>query len=241
MIDDLDSDFDGTSQEHARKDHARRFRLGKRTASTNTVKVNKGYSRFIRWMRLVLPFVALTLIAIVFAWSNMSDENIVPLQIQEAAPKTIGKNELLNPRFESTDEKKQPYTITAVRAIQGETNEELIILDEPLADILLNSGNWIALKAKQGAYRQDNQRLLLKGDVRLFHDQGYTIETTQLQLDMEKNMLWSEEAIYAQGPAGSLEAVGMNVNTTTGVFVFQGPAKLILNRSVSNINIGSFQ
>ncbi len=222
------------------QDSQRRARLGQTSGGAHA-QVNRGYSRFIRWMRLVLPLIALTITAIVFAWSNMSDENIVPVQEQTKAPKTIGKNELLNPRFESTDEKKQPYTITARRALQGETNEDLILLDEPLADILLNSGNWVALEARQGAFRQDNQRLLLKGNVRLFHDRGYQMETAQLQLDLEKNTAWSEEAVYGQGPAGTLEASGLKANSSTGVLVFLGPAKLILNRSVSNVNIGELR
>ncbi len=230
---------------HQDDKNERRARLGKisegQKADGQPAQVNRSYSRFIRWMRLVLPLVALIITAVVFTWSNMSDENIVPVQEQAAATKTIGKNELLNPRFESSDENKQPYTITAKRAIQGEANEDLIILDEPLADMLLSGGNWVALEARQGAFRQDNQRLLLKGEVRLFHDRGYKMETAQLQLDLEKNTAWSDEYVYGQGPAGTLEASGLKANTNTGELVFHGPARLILNRSVSNGNFGELR
>ena len=210
-------------------DEERRERL---SGSSQAQNYNPAYSKFVRWMRLILPMVALFITAIVFTWSNMGDKNIVPVQEDAKAPKTIGKNELLNPRFESTDEKKQPYTITARRAIQGETNEDLVILDKPLADMLLNTGHWVALEADQGAFRQDNQRLLLKGNVRLFHDDGYQMETAQLQLDLKENTAWSEEKVYGQGPAGTLEAAGLKADATKNFLIFQGPAKLVLNRNV---------
>lgn len=198
---------------------------------------NPRYSRFIRWMRLVLPLVALAIATVVFAWSNMNDDNIIPVQNAEA-PRSIGKNELLNPRFESKDDKKQPYTITASRALQGETNEDLVILEEPLADIMLNNGSWVAIKAEQGAFRQDNQRLLLRGSVELFHDKGYQIQTAQLHVDMDKNTAWSETEVYGQGPAGTLEAKGLQADSTEGYLKFTGPAKLVLNRTVTGANIG---
>ena len=106
-------------------------------------------------MRLVLPLFALSLLAIVFSWGTFTQDDILPQIDPAEAPQTIGKNELLNPRFESNDDKNQPYTITAKRAIQGETNEDLVILEDPLADILLENGNWIAIKAEQGAYHLD--------------------------------------------------------------------------------------
>ena len=218
----------------------RRERLSQMTQpGTGSANYNPAYSKFIRWMRLVLPLVALTIVAIVFTWSNMKDDNIVSMQDQTQAARSIGKNELLNPRFESVDDKKQPYTITAKRALQGKKNEELVILEEPVADMLLNNGNWVAIEAKQGAFRQDNQRLLLRGNVQMFHDQGYQMTTAQLDLDLDKNIAWSETEVHAQGPMGRLEAKGLKASTEKGLLLFSGPAKLTIYQAGDSIkNIG---
>ena len=198
---------------------------------------NPKHSLFIRRMRLILPIIAAIIMTVVFAWSNMSDENIIPAESPKA-PKTIGKNELLNPRFESVDEKAQPYTITADRAQQGSDNEDLIILEKPLADILLNSGNWLAVKSQQGAFLQETQRLLLKGDVEMFHDQGYQMQMTELHVDLDKNTAWSETDVYGQGPAGTLNAKGLKADNIKGNLIFTGPAKLVLNSTEGGADLG---
>jgi len=192
---------------------------------------SQNYSRFIRWARLILPIIAVSIITIVLTWDNTT-QDIKAIKQEGNAP-TIGKNELLNPRFESKDKKDQPYTITAKRAIQGETNDNLIILEQPLADILLNSDHWLAIKAKQGAYRQDTNRLLLTGDVQLFHDAGYQMNTEELNVNMETNDAWSEVDIYGQGPRGEIEAKGVDASSTNQTLKFTGPAKLTIKNNQS--------
>src|SRR5690606_11837427 len=103
---------------------------------------SRAYTAFVRAMRIALPLAALAIIVIIFAWPNMHEDSLSVTAGKTQPPATIGKNELVNPRFESKDEKNQPYTITATRAVQGSTHEELIILEKPVADMVLNSGNW---------------------------------------------------------------------------------------------------
>lgn len=188
---------------------------------------NPKYSIFIKRLRLILPIIAAILMAVVFAWSNMSDENIIQAQSPQA-PKIIGKNELLNPRFESVDKKNQPYTITAARAVQQETNEDLVVLSEPLADIVLESGNWLAVKADAGEYRQDAQKLKLNGNVEMFHDSGYQMTTTEIHVDLEENKARSDTDVYGQGPGGTLNAKGLRADNVKEELIFTGPAKLVL-------------
>lgn len=209
-------------------------RLSRISAQGGPRRFDERRSSYIRWIKLVLPMIALSLVALVFVWGSLGDEKLVPVVEEAEAPKTIGKNELLNPRFESMDQKKQPYTITAKRALQGESNENLVMLDEPVADMMLNSGNWVAVEAQQGALRQDNLRLLLQGDVKIFHDDGYSMEMAALNLDLENSTAWSETTIYGQGPAGILHAKGLQADTKKGLLIFNGPAKLILNKTVKN-------
>ncbi len=198
---------------------------------------NQSYSRYVRWMRLLFPLAAMAIVAVLFTWSDGSEEElVVPIQQQATAQKAIGKNELLNPRFESKDEKDQPYTVTASRALQGESDDKLIILEKPVADMLLDTGNWVAVEADKGAYHQETQKLLLQGDVKLFHDEGYQMKTPQLHVDMKKSYAWSDMDVYGQGPAGTLEAKGLKANNETGRLVFTGPAKLVLNGAIRSLN-----
>lgn len=188
--------------------------------------LNTRYSAFIRSMRIVLPLFALGIIAALFSWNTLQPDQIAPIAAEKAAP-TIGKNELLNPRFDSVDDKNQPYTITAERALQGE-NDGLMVLDNPMADVALNSGNWMAIKSEQGAFRQESQRLLLKSNVELFHDDGYTMKTQELDVDLEAGTARSDVKVDAHGPMGTIEASGLQADSKAETLIFTGPATLVL-------------
>lgn len=195
------------------------------------------YSRVVRSLRLILPLVSVAIIAIVFVWSDMDDERIAPVPQDHSSRRTIGKNELLEPRFESRDDKQQPFTITAARAIQGDSaeTEGLLVLDRPVADILLENNSWVAIRADRGAYQEDQQRLLLNGNVAMFHDLGYQFQTAQLHVDLANNHAWSHMEVYGQGPAGNIRAKGVDADGEKNRLVFSGPAKLILNKSIEGL------
>lgn len=203
--------------------------------ATGARPLTRGYSRFIRRMRLFLPLLALVIAVLVMVGMNKQTPLVAPVPKTESNPPGFGKNELLNPRFESLDDKRQPFTITAARAIQGEKEENLLLLENPLADMLLNSGNWVAIEAKNGAYRQDTGRLLLRGDVKLYHDAGYQMETQELDMDLEASQAWSNVTVTAQGPDGTLTAAGLKADNKKGRVIFTGPAKLTLNRSFEGL------
>jgi len=191
---------------------------------------NPKHSLFIRRMRLILPILAAIIMAIVLAWSNTNNDTIISAESPEA-PKTIGKNELLNAKFDSVDSKAQPYTITADRAVQDTQNEDLVLLEKPLADMLLNSGNWIAIKAQKGNFKQETQKLHLEEDIEIFHDAGYKMETEELYINLQSNTAWSEKDVYGQGPTGTLNATGMKADNEKEKLIFTGPAKLIIYTS----------
>jgi lipopolysaccharide export system protein LptC len=194
------------------------------------------YTRFVRSMRLILPLAALGMLVLVMAWPRMEETaKVKPAPPGTVTPPDVGRNELINPRFESQDEQSQPFKITATRAIQNAQDPDLVLLQKPMADITLNNGTWLAAEADSGSYRQDAEKLLLEGNVRLFHDKGYEIKTEKLLLDLKTHEAWSDRAVNGQGPAGTLAATGVRVNGDKELLVFTGPVKLVLNRSVKGM------
>ena len=167
----------------------------------NTAK----YSKFVRSLRIVLPLFALAIIATIFTWNIIGADRIKAVSTSEDARQAIARNELLNPKFDSIDDSNQPYTVTANRAVQ-DNNAEYMLLDAPLADIVLNSGNWVAIQSRQGAFRQESQQLLLKDDVTLFHDEGYTLTTPSLDVDLNSGIAETHSPVSAHGPMGCTPA-----------------------------------
>lgn len=202
---------------------------------TKKAQNNTRHSAFIRRMRIVLPLIAGVIIAILFAWHSFQNSVIPTLEDAVEIPKSVGKNELINPRFESIDKKQQPYTITAERAVQEKNNENLVILEKPDGDMMLKDGAWVALRADQGAFRQDSQQLFLKGAVEIFHDLGYQLKTEQLHINIKNHTAWSDVDIYIHGPKGTLEARGLKANSESEHLIFTGPARLVLINTSNTI------
>lgn len=195
----------------------------------------KGYSAFVRVMRLALPLAAVAIIGLLLSWPRI-EKRLEPAPEKTAIPaQTVGQNELIKARFESRDEKNQPFTVTADRAVQSANDPSIVLLEKPAADITLSNGAWLAAQAEKGAYRQKAEQLLLQGNVKLFHDQGYELVTEKLLVNLKNRQAWSDQPVYAQGPAGTLQASGMKGQEDSGTLIFTGPVHLTLNRAIAGI------
>lgn len=196
----------------------------------------KAYSRFVRGMRVLLPLIAAGVIGLLVAWPRVERTmEAIPKEAVIPQEKGVGSNELLNPRFESRDKKDQPFTVTATRAMQSANDPQVVLLEKPMADITLKNGTWLAAEAQKGAYRQEEEKLLLEGRVRLFRDDGYELLTEKLLVNIKTHEAWSDVPVRAQGPAGTLDATGLNASGAEEKLVFTGPAKLVLNRAVKGL------
>ncbi len=192
------------------------------------------YSAFVRFMRLVLPLAALAVLAILFVGTGAEEDIVISKEELVKTPKIreqeISQNELINPKFESTDSKDQPYQIVAQRAIQSEDNKDLIMLEKPVGVMRMKDGVDIRVTSKKGSYQQDIERFFLEGDVSFEHGEGYTLQSQEAHIDLQKNYAWSEKPVKGFGADIYIAASGMQVNGRTGDIIFTGPAKLILSK-----------
>lgn len=227
--------MDDAQRAIAEADHdARLERLSRRDERALDVA---GYTRFVRVMRMALPLAAVGVFAILFIRTGVEDKLIVPIESDKPKIKmqNITKNELINPKFESMDKKQQPYKITADRAVQGEKNKDLIMLDRPIGVMTMKGGVNITVHSDAGAYRQDTERFFLQGSVLMEHGDGYSLFSEEAHIDMKQNFAWSEKDVRGRGPNILIDAKGVRANGNTGEIIFAGPAKLILLNGVDGI------
>ncbi len=210
-------------------------RLSQLETPVRTVSHGKGYTRFVRMMRLFLPLVAVGLTGLVVSWSKIED-TFEAIPKESVIPQNIGQNELVNPSFKSRDDKSQPYTVTAERAFQSAEDMDIVLLEMPKADITLTDGTWLAASAAKGVYRQNAESLILDGTVKLFHDKGYEMTTERMLINMKERKAVSDRAVYGQGPAGTIAATGFQAVSENNSLIFTGPVKLVLNREIKGLN-----
>lgn len=199
------------------------------------VTQNVFYTRFVKAMRFALPICALIIVVIVIAWPKMevAITPVTPTNVAQNAKAT--QNELINPRFEGVDSNNNPYALIATRAVQSQQNPDMLLLDAPIGDVDLGNQEKLIVTANKGNYRQNAGILFLEGDVKLRHSTGYDMDTTRLLLDTKARETRTDQPVKIVGPAGTLDATGLDARNAEGLIIFTGPAKLVLKESMKGL------
>ncbi|OSQ50121.1 LPS export ABC transporter periplasmic protein LptC [Thalassospira alkalitolerans] len=214
---------------------ARNARMNDRLPSgRRNVRINPFRRSIVTMLKLILPLIAAALMALVVLWPQIE-------QVQEsgfrlgfsATPDDLMENVAMsNPRFFGVDSNRQPFTVTAMEAVEEPENDERpahMHLDTPQADITLEDGTWIALTADEGFYTETDGLLDLVGTVNLYHDQGFEIHTQQAEIEMDLGNAKGHEPVDGQGPFGTIKSdTGFELEDKGAVIRFLGNARLVI-------------
>jgi lipopolysaccharide export system protein LptC len=190
---------------------------------------NRNYSSFVGTMKIVLPAIAVGIILLVVAWPRFQthDEGF-HVGLSSITPEDVQNLRMVSPRYQGTDKRGEPFTVTADTAMKKSPQSDVVELSRPVADITITRGNWIALKAEYGVYREQDQQLDLIGKVDLYHDDGYEFETLAAHVNMANNTAEGDDPVYGQGPFGTIESQGFRVYDKGERIIFTGLAHLLL-------------
>jgi lipopolysaccharide export system protein LptC len=136
---------------------------------------------------------------------------------------------MTNARYFGTDDKGQPYAVTAESVRQGAASDKTIELNLPKAEITMTNGNAMSASANAGIYDRDKQEIELNGDVALFQHDGNELHTSQAHITLKDGNASGNAKITGKGSFGTLEAAGFTYNKDDKVIRFTGQSRLILN------------
>lgn len=197
------------------------------TRPPQIVAVSERYSRFVGLMKLMLPLSATALVAIVITWPYLSGrEDGIPLSFASVG---LGLDEnvfMTNARYMGSDDKDQPYTLTAEIITEEEGANDAIHLTKPQADIMLNDGSWLALTANSGILLRESEQLFLEGQVNFFSDAGYEFRTSRAEINLASKRVHGEEPIEGQGPFGILNADSFRFENQGNTMFFEGRVRM---------------
>jgi lipopolysaccharide export system protein LptC len=181
------------------------------------------YSRLVRRLRVVLPVVGVLTIVIVILWPRIRAEFNHPTQ----TTKEDRQARMINGRYVGSDSHGRPYTVTYESAEQPPGGGPIEMVN-PTAELTLQNGHWVAVKAAHGHYDQAAGLIDLSGDVEFFHDEGYRFTTERAHVEFNKNLVWGERAITGRGPKGEVAGRGFRLINNGESIVITGPATLLL-------------
>ncbi len=179
------------------------------------------------WLvKLVLPATALALLGLLFLWPELEGRE-GRLSFRRGPAMTSEALQVVSPRYQGVDELNRPFTVTA-RLARQPGQAQLMLLDQPRADIQLNDGAWVFVEARDGRFDRPAQRLELEGDVRIFHDGGTRFATEAATVLLNEGNAHGDRPTQAQGPFGTIDGEGFEMRDRGAVMVFTGRARALL-------------
>lgn len=188
-----------------------------------------GYSRFVTWMKILLPITALVLIVLVAVWPHLKlQDSRFSIGFTALRVGNVEDPAMINPRFQGADKNKQTFAITADIAKNLLNAEKSVVLEMPKADISLDDGSWLVVTAETGVYVRQTETLTLKEKVNLFHDSGYEFRTDAAEIDLTTGSASGTLPVEGQGPFGNLKAEGFRLVDKGKTIYFTGKSKLTI-------------
>jgi lipopolysaccharide export system protein LptC len=177
-----------------------------------------------KWL---LPLLALGLMTTVALWPELDQTAETARVAFRRVSGEVGGAQLTDARYHGVDEKGRPYTVTAATARQS--GADRVDLTNPQGDVTLQDGTWLMLQSKQGVFLRQRNQLDLSHDVTLYRDDGTTLVTRAVSIDLKNGAAASSDPTHAEGPFGTLESQGFTVLDKGANILFTGPAKVVLN------------
>jgi len=176
--------------------------------------------------KFILPVFALALLATIALWPEFDREtNAARVALRRLTG--IDGAEVIDARYRGVDDQGRPYTLTATTARQD--GPEKITLTMPVGDMTLQNGTWVTMKSQLGEFIQHTNLLDMWKDVVLYRDDGTTMYTQSMSMDLKNGAGAGSQPVHAEGPFGTLDAQGFALVDKGAVIQFVGPAKLVLN------------
>ncbi|MFT5540146.1 MAG: lipopolysaccharide export system protein LptC [Alphaproteobacteria bacterium] len=200
------------------------------TAAPNQRGWNR--SRTIGLLKVLLPTVALSLVALVVVWAQQrNSDGGFRIGFSLVKPEDARTLSMVNARYAGLNKGRQPYLVTARIAVQNKPGADLIHLTEPKGDITTKSGAWVALTAPKGEYRQQQELLDLMNGATLFHDSGLEFNTPTAQINLKDSTAIGFDPVIGQGPSAHIKSKGFRVLDQGTRVIFTGKAYLTLYRA----------
>lgn len=183
------------------------------------------YSRFVALMRWTLPAAAGLMLLLLFVWPNQLGD------VRNLPQDSTGQREMTNLRYQGLNAKGEPMVVTASKAVQMGSLEEVVDLADVSARLERMGGGWASLQSQTGRYDQKSNRVTLTGQVRLRDHEGYDVLTDRAEIDLNHPaQAWGESPVTGRGPRGSINANGFRLSDEGKTVMFTGRSRLVLPR-----------
>ncbi|WP_244846155.1 LPS export ABC transporter periplasmic protein LptC [Mesorhizobium sp. L-8-3] len=178
------------------------------------------HSRRVRFLKFVLPVLALALAGGFVAYSWWS----TPAQVSFDVTKSSfadGKLVMANPKLEGFTKGQLPYLMTAARAVQNAKSSGVFELDTIKAKLPLDADSWATIEAPRGVYNRDKNTIHFTTDVLIKTTDGMTAKFSKALFDIGKGNLKTNAPVDIETNGTQIAADSMTVLENGKVLIFE--------------------
>ncbi|TDP47095.1 LPS export ABC transporter periplasmic protein LptC [Zavarzinia compransoris] len=193
-------------------------------------RTGRSYSRFVGLMKIVLPLVAVGLLAAVLIWPSIENRRDIALSYSDVEIRADGL-EMVAPVLTGADDRGRPYVLTAKGATADGLEPTMVTLHEIEADVAMEDGRPVTVVAATGIYRIREETLALDGGVTVTLADGHVVKLESVLLDLAKGTASSDKRVVGSGPTGRIEADSMSASDGGHSLRFNGNVRAVITRS----------
>ena len=134
---------------------------------------------------------------------------------------------LIGPKFLGLDKKKQPYKVSASKAMKINNKIDIFNLEDPKGEIT-SSSEIFFLEGNEGIFDKPNQFLKLKGEVIFSDKKKFSFHTSEATMDFKKKIILGKEKVSGKKKNSTIFAEGFQIEQKTNKIIFTGKSKLTL-------------
>lgn len=183
------------------------------------------HDRIVRFAKVALP----SAVGVVIAFLAMA-----PLDKSGDVSFILDKNQVENApermrveqaRYVGQDNNGQKFLIVADRALQRTSEQPIVDIWGMLARFGLAQGP-VTVAANQGQYNLDQQKVTVRGPVRVAGPEGEQLVTRDVTVDLKQNVMTSDGGVAGRMELGQFEASRLRANLNDRTVVLDGGARL---------------
>ena len=185
------------------------------------------HSRLVRWLRIVLPAVAVAGILLFWTSARFIPSDLAGLISSAGIDVQSNSVVMKTPHISGFEGTRRAYDVTAARAIQSLNDPKVLTFEEINAHIGLENAGTATVDATTGIYNGNNNTLELKDGISIETTTGYAATIVQASIDLAKGNLQSSHPVEIRGKEGALRADSMEVLERGKHIIFRGNVSLV--------------
>lgn len=197
----------------------------RRTRRQDLAAPGGNHDRLVRILRALLPsaigaLFAFLVLAPLVQRSELSF--LLDKESVEIAPEAMRVDDAI---YRGKDSKERPFTLQAGEAVQRSSDSPIVELSDLTARLLFESGPG-ELRADNGEYNMESEKVKVVGPVLVESENGYRMVTRDVDINLRDRSLKSRGRVSGRTPIGTFAADSVRSDLQAKTVTLEGNAKL---------------